>query len=97
MPRSLTSPPTSVACCSAGSEKAIVETDATAAHQRISDAVQATGAIFFTNPGSFYALAFVTLCGYNLAKATAHAKILNFTSNFGSVRPVAPRRTRPAS
>ncbi|STI84703.1 inner membrane protein [Escherichia coli] len=27
--------------------------------------------------GSFYALAFVTLCGFNLAKATAHAKLLN--------------------
>ncbi|ESC21190.1 hypothetical protein SEEA0292_12528, partial [Salmonella enterica subsp. enterica serovar Agona str. 0292] len=26
--------------------------------------------------GSFYALAFVTLCGYNLAKSTAHAKVL---------------------
>lgn len=40
---------------------------------------------FGPGAGSFYALAFVTLCGYNLAKATAHAKILNFTSNFGSL------------
>jgi hypothetical protein len=30
-------------------------------------------------------LAFVTLCGFNLAKATAHAKVLNFTSNFASL------------
>ena len=35
--------------------------------------------------GSFYALAFVTLCGFNLAKATAHAKLLNATSNTGFV------------
>jgi len=40
---------------------------------------------FGPGAGSFYALAFVTLCGFNLAKATAHAKILNFTSNFGSL------------
>jgi uncharacterized membrane protein YfcA len=40
---------------------------------------------FGPGAGSFYALAFVTLFGYNLAKATAHAKILNFTSNFGSL------------
>lgn len=35
--------------------------------------------------GSFYALAFVTLCGYNLAKSTAHAKVLNATSNVGGL------------
>lgn len=35
--------------------------------------------------GSFYALAFVTLCGFNLAKATAHAKLLNATSNLGGL------------
>lgn len=40
---------------------------------------------FGPGAGSFYALAFVTLCGFNLAKATAHAKILNFTSNAGSL------------
>ncbi|MFH8135186.1 sulfite exporter TauE/SafE family protein [Pantoea osteomyelitidis] len=40
---------------------------------------------FGPGAGSFYALAFVTLCGYNLAKSTAHAKILNFTSNFSSL------------
>ncbi len=27
----------------------------------------------------------MTLCGFNLAKATAHAKVLNFTSNFGGL------------
>lgn len=40
---------------------------------------------FGPGAGSFYALGFVTLCGYNLAKATAHAKVLNFTSNFSSL------------
>lgn len=40
---------------------------------------------FGPGAGSFYALAFVTLCGFNLGKATAHAKVLNFTSNFASL------------
>ncbi|WP_130830904.1 sulfite exporter TauE/SafE family protein [[Erwinia] mediterraneensis] len=40
---------------------------------------------FGPGAGSFYALAFVTLCGYNLAKSTAHAKVLNFTSNLASL------------
>lgn len=40
---------------------------------------------FGPGAGSFYALAFITLCGFNLAKSTAHAKILNFTSNFGGL------------
>jgi len=40
---------------------------------------------FGPGAGSFYALAFVTLCGFNLAKATAHAKVLNFTSNLGGL------------
>ncbi|MTH46380.1 sulfite exporter TauE/SafE family protein [Intestinirhabdus alba] len=35
--------------------------------------------------GSFYALTFVTLCGFNLAKSTAHAKVLNATSNIGGL------------
>jgi len=40
---------------------------------------------FGPGAGSFYALAFVTLAGFNLAKSTAHAKVLNFTSNFGGL------------
>lgn len=40
---------------------------------------------FGPGAGSFYALAFVMLSGFNLAKATAHAKVLNFTSNFGGL------------
>lgn len=40
---------------------------------------------FGPGAGSFYALAFVTLCGYNLAKSTAHAKVLNATSNLSGL------------
>ncbi|GAA3580966.1 sulfite exporter TauE/SafE family protein [Gibbsiella greigii] len=40
---------------------------------------------FGPGAGSFYALAYVTLCGFNLAKSTAYAKVLNFTSNFGGL------------
>lgn len=40
---------------------------------------------FGPGAGSFYALAFVTLSGFSLPKATAHAKVLNFTSNFGGL------------
>ncbi|MFC0323175.1 TSUP family transporter [Gallibacterium melopsittaci] len=40
---------------------------------------------FGPGTGSFLCVAFVTLLGFNLAKATAHAKILNFTSNFTSL------------
>ena len=47
----------------------------------------AGGCVGFFGPGagSFYALAYVTLCGFNLAKSTAHAKVLNFTSNVGGL------------
>jgi len=40
---------------------------------------------FGPGAGSFYTLAFVMLCGFNLAKSTAHAKVLNATSNFGGL------------
>ena len=40
---------------------------------------------FGPGAGSFYALAFITLCGFNLAKSTAHAKVLDFTSNLGGL------------
>lgn len=40
---------------------------------------------FGPGAGSFYALGFVTLMGFNLPKATAHAKLLNFTSNVGGL------------
>ncbi|QIQ20863.1 TSUP family transporter [Zophobihabitans entericus] len=40
---------------------------------------------FGPGAGSFYALAYVTIAGFNLAKATAHAKVLNFTSNLAAL------------
>lgn len=40
---------------------------------------------FGPGTGSFFSLAFVMLLGFNLAKATAHAKVLNFTSNIASL------------
>lgn len=40
---------------------------------------------FGPGTGTFMALAFVVLCGYNLAKATANAKIHNFASNFAAL------------
>ncbi len=40
---------------------------------------------FGPGTGSFFAMAFVMLLGYNLIKATAHAKLLNFVSNFAAL------------
>lgn len=40
---------------------------------------------FGPGAGSFYALAYVTLAGYNLTKATTHTKVLNFTSNLAGL------------
>lgn len=40
---------------------------------------------FGPGAGSFYAVAYVTLAGFNLTKATAHTKVLNFTSNLASL------------
>ena len=40
---------------------------------------------FGPGTGTFFALAYVLLCGYTLSKATAHAKLLNFTSNIVSL------------
>ncbi|MCW9715873.1 TSUP family transporter [Avibacterium gallinarum] len=63
-------------------------------HKRISYATFAFSAGFgigfydgFFGPGtgSLLSLAFVTLLGFNLAKATAHAKVLNFTSNIAAL------------
>lgn len=39
--------------------------------------------LFGPGTGSFFMLAFVTLAGYGLLKATAHTKLLNFASNLG--------------
>lgn len=40
--------------------------------------------LFGPGTGSFFMLAFVTLAGYGVLKATAHTKLLNFASNIGS-------------
>jgi uncharacterized membrane protein YfcA len=40
---------------------------------------------FGPGTGSFFAIGFVMLLGFNLTKATAHAKILNFISNISSL------------
>src|SRR5690606_33613899 len=39
--------------------------------------------IFGPGAGSFYMLAFVSLAGFGVLKATAHTKLLNFSSNVG--------------
>ncbi|MFQ6371807.1 TSUP family transporter [Shewanella sp. YIC-542] len=40
---------------------------------------------FGPGTGSFFALGCVTLAGFGLAKATAHAKVLNFATNISSL------------
>lgn len=40
---------------------------------------------FGPGTGSFYMMAFVSLAGFGLLKATAHTKMLNFASNLGSL------------
>lgn len=47
--------------------------------------VGAYDGFFGPGAGSFYALGFVALLGYHMTKATAHSKILNFTSNIASL------------
>jgi hypothetical protein len=40
---------------------------------------------FGPGTGSFFMLVLVSLCGYGLSRATAQTKVLNFTSNIGSL------------
>ncbi|WP_448203365.1 TSUP family transporter [Azospirillum sp. sgz302134] len=40
---------------------------------------------FGPGTGTFFAIAFVSLLGFNLRKATAHTKVLNFTSNIAAL------------
>ncbi|GGE17061.1 UPF0721 transmembrane protein [Aureimonas endophytica] len=40
--------------------------------------------LFGPGTGSFFMLAFVTLAGFGVLKATAHTKLLNFASNIGA-------------
>ena len=41
--------------------------------------------LFGPGAGSFYMIAFVTLAGFGVLKATAHTKLLNFASNVGGL------------
>ncbi|KPQ09626.1 MAG: putative permease [Saliniramus fredricksonii] len=41
--------------------------------------------LFGPGAGSFYMLAFVSLAGFNMLKATAHTKVVNFASNVGGL------------
>ncbi|MBB4002513.1 MAG: TSUP family transporter [Aurantimonas endophytica] len=45
--------------------------------------IAAYDGLFGPGAGSFFMLAFVTLAGYGVLKATAHTKLLNFASNLG--------------
>ena len=40
---------------------------------------------FGPGTGTFFAMGYVALLGYNLRRATAHAKLLNFTSNLAAL------------
>lgn len=64
------------------------------AHQRIGTTAFALTAaagigfydgVFGPGTGTFFAIAFVSLLGFNLKKATAHTKALNFTSNVAAL------------
>lgn len=41
--------------------------------------------LFGPGTGSFFMIAFITLAGYGVLKATAHTKLLNFASNLGAL------------
>jgi uncharacterized protein len=47
--------------------------------------IAAYDGFFGPGTGSFYMIAFVTLAGFGVLKSTAHTKLLNFASNFGSL------------
>ncbi|MGQ9368980.1 TSUP family transporter [Azospirillum sp. ST 5-10] len=64
------------------------------AHRRVSETLFAlvvgTGIGFYDGffgpgTGTFFAIGFVSLLGFNLRKATAHTKVLNFTSNVAAL------------
>ena len=50
--------------------------------------------VFGPGAGSFFMLAFVTLAGYGVLKATAHTKLLNFASNIGGFSALRLGRRR---
>lgn len=51
----------------------------------VSPAVGFYDGIFGPGAGSFYLLGFVTLLGYGVVRASAHTRLLNFTSNFAAL------------
>ncbi len=52
--------------------------------------ISAYDGFFGPGTGSFFMLGFVLLAGYGVLKATAHTKLLNFASNFGSLLVFIP-------
>jgi uncharacterized membrane protein YfcA len=47
--------------------------------------VGAYDGFFGPGAGSFYAMGFIALLGFHATKATAHSKVLNFTSNLAAL------------
>jgi uncharacterized membrane protein YfcA len=45
--------------------------------------------VFGPGAGSFYTLAFITLLGFGVGRATAHAKLANFASNISGLATLA--------
>lgn len=52
--------------------------------------IAAYDGFFGPGTGSFFMLAFVMLAGFGVLKATAHTKLLNFSSNIGSLAVFIP-------
>ena len=52
--------------------------------------IAAYDGLFGPGTGSFFMMGFVLLAGYGILKATAHTKMLNFASNFGSLLVFIP-------
>jgi uncharacterized membrane protein YfcA len=51
--------------------------------------IAAYDGVFGPGAGSFYTLAFITLLGYGVSRATAHAKLANFASNIAGLATLA--------
>lgn len=51
--------------------------------------IAAYDGVFGPGAGSFYTLAFITLLGYGVGRATAHAKLANFASNIAGLATLA--------
>jgi uncharacterized membrane protein YfcA len=51
--------------------------------------IAAYDGVFGPGAGSFYTLAFITLLGYGVGRATAHTKLANFASNIAGLATLA--------